>query len=287
MSELLTTIQEGLMAWTAEHGLAIVLIIVGAYLVSHFGGAIIAKAIRTAIVPNNYISPEAEKKREDTLITILNNTMSVVVWIVAGMIILQEAGVEIGPLIAAAGIVGIALGFGGQYLIRDVISGLFIIMENQYRVGDVVCFGNTCGEVENITIRMTTLRDLDGNVHHMPHGNIDSVKNYSKEFARVHINIGVAYDSDLSHVEDVINGVGEELSNDPAWKDKIKDAPKMLRVNNFGDWAIEVKILGDTEPNEQWGVAGEFRRRLKIAFDKEGIEIPFPQQVNWDAEKKK
>lgn len=286
MNDIFINIQEGVTAWTIDHGLAVVLIIIGAYIVRRFSGAIIEKAIRAAIVSNKFISPEAEKKREDTLITTFNNTLSVVIWIVAAMMILQEAGVAIGPLLAAAGIAGVALGFGGQYLIRDVISGLFIIMENQYRVDDVVCFGNTCGVVEDITIRMTTLRDLDGNVHHVPHGGISTVKNFSKEFARINIDVGVGYDSDMEHVEKVVNNVGEELANDPAWKDKIKEAPKFLRITKFADSAIEVKILGDTKPNEQWAVAGEFRKRLKVAFDKEGIEIPFPQQVNWDGEKK-
>jgi len=132
--------------------------------------------------------------------------------------IFQEAGIAIGPLLAAAGIVGLAFGFGGQYLIRDLISGLFLIIENQYRIGDVVCFDKTCGLVEDISLRMTTLRDLDGTVHHIPHGDIKKVSNLSNSFSRVNLNIGIAYNSDLEKVIDVVNRVGKELAEDPQWK---------------------------------------------------------------------
>jgi len=195
------------------------------------------------------------------------------------LMIFQEMGVAIGPLLAAAGIAGLAFGFGGQYLIRDLISGLFIIMENQYRIGDVVCFDKTCGLVEDISMRMTTLRDLDGIVHHVPHGEIKMVSNLSKQFARVNLNIGIAYNSDLERVISVVNRVGEELANDPAWREFIIKPPQFLRVDDFGDSAIIIKILGETKPLKQWDVTGELRKRLKIAFDREGIEIPFPQRV--------
>lgn len=193
--------------------------------------------------------------------------------------ILQEAGIAIGPLLAAAGIAGLAFGFGGQYLIRDLISGLFIIMENQYRIGDVVCFDGTCGLVEDISMRMTTLRDLDGVVHHVPHGEVKKVSNLSKKFSRVNLNIGISYNSSLEKVITVVNKVGRELADDPKWKEHILKAPQFLRVDDFGDSAIIIKILGETKPIKQWEVAGEFRKRLKLAFDREGIEIPFPQRV--------
>jgi small conductance mechanosensitive channel len=195
------------------------------------------------------------------------------------MMILSEAGVAIGPLLAAAGIAGIAFGFGGQYLIRDIISGLFITLENQYRIGDVVCFDGTCGLVEDITLRMTTLRNLDGTVHHIPHGEIKTVSNLTKHYARVNLNVGVSYGSNLEHVIEVVNRVGRELAEDPAWKEHVTKAPQFLRVDDFADSAVIIKILGETKPIKQWDVTGELRKRLKIAFDKEGIEIPFPQRV--------
>jgi len=152
-------------------------------------------------------------------------------------------------------------------------------MENQYRIGDVVCFNKTCGLVEDISLRMTTLRDLDGTVHHVPHGEIKTVSNLSKTFARVNLDIGVSYSSNLEHVISVVNKVGQELTEDATWKDQITKSPQFLRVDDFADSAIIIKILGETKPLKQWGVTGELRKRIKIAFDKEGIEIPFPQRV--------
>lgn len=268
-----------LISWLYAHGIKVALIIVGAYLARRFGGIFVEKAIRRVVVSDHFLSEEAEKKREDTLIHITNGTIGVFIWIVALLMILSEAGLNIGPLMAAAGIAGIAVGFGGQYLIRDIVSGLFIILENQYRVNDVVCFNGTCGMVEDISLRMTTLRDLDGAVHHVPHGEISKVSNLTKFYARVNLNIGISYDSDLEHVIAVVNRVGKELADDPKWKDFILKPPQFLRVNDFADSAIIIKILGDTKPIKQWDVTGELRKRLKIAFDKEGIEIPFPQRV--------
>jgi small conductance mechanosensitive channel len=261
------------------HGAKIVGVIIGALLIRKFGGVFIERIIRKIIVTDHFLTKEAEKKREDTLIKILTTTLNIVVLVVAILIILQELGVNIGPLLAAAGIAGLAFGFGGQYLIRDLIAGFFIIIENQYRVGDVVCFDGTCGMVEDITLRMTTLRDLDGIVHHIPHGEIKKVSNLTKYFRRVNLNVGVSYDSDLEKVISVINRVGKELAEDPQWKEHIIKPPQFLRVEDFADSAIILKILGETKPHQGPAVTGELRKRLKIAFDKEGIEIPFPQIV--------
>lgn len=265
--------------WIFSHGVKILVVLVAAYIIRRSGGIFIEKAVRKLVIADHFLGKEAEKKREDTLIRIFSGAMGIVVWVLAGLIILQEAGLAIGPLLAVAGIAGLAFGFGGQYLIRDLISGLFIIMENQYRVNDVVCFDGTCGLVEDISLRMTTLRDLDGVVHHVPHGEIKKVSNLTKHFARVNLNIGISYDSNLEHVISVVNKVGKELSEDSLWKEYIIKPPQFLRVDDFGDSAIIIKILGETKPIKQWDVAGELRKRLKIAFDKEGIEIPFPQMV--------
>ncbi|MBU4223942.1 mechanosensitive ion channel family protein [Patescibacteria group bacterium] len=265
------------------NGVKIIGIIIVAYLAKRFSKVFIEKAIRTAVTTDHFLSKEAEKKREDTLIRIFSGGIGIVILVIALMMVLQEIGIAIGPILAAAGIAGLAFGFGGQYLIRDIISGLFIILENQYRVGDVACFDGTCGLVEDISLRMTTLRDLDGTVHHVPHGEIKKVSNLSKYFARVNLNIGVAYSSDLEKVIEVVNRVGNELAEDSQWKDSIIKPPQFLRVDDFADSAIIIKILGETKPIKQWDVAGELRKRLKIAFDKEGIEIPFPQRVTRQA----
>jgi small conductance mechanosensitive channel len=193
--------------------------------------------------------------------------------------ILQEIGIEIGPILAGAGIVGLAFGFGGQYLIRDIISGLFIILESQYRIGDVVVLDNTRGAVENISLRMTTLRDMDGTVHHIPHGEIKKVSNHAKQFGRINLNIGVAYDTNLEHLIKVVNQTGLEFFQDAQWSEFIITPPQFLRVDEFAASSIIFKIVGDTKALKQWEIAGELRKRIKIAFDKNGIEFPFPQLV--------
>lgn len=277
--DTLDSVLQAVLAWLSAHGLKILLILVGAWMVHRFIHRILEALIRRLIVPGRFPSPEAERKTEDTLIRVFHGAIVVVLWALAGMMVLSEVGVDISPLIAGAGIAGLAFGFGGQYLIRDIISGLFIILENQYRVGDVVCIGDRCGLVEDLTLRMTILRDIEGTVHYIPNGEIKMASNLGKDFARVKLEVGIAYDSDLEQVIQVVNQVGEELAQDAEWKDKIIKAPSFNRVEDFADSAIIIRILGETKPLEQWAVKGELRKRLKIAFDKAGIEIPFPQRV--------
>ena len=276
-----------LIPWFLHHGLKIILIVFLAYLANKLLQKVIEKAVRIAVVADPFSSSDAEKKREDTLISIFSATLRIVFIIIVSMMALQELGVEIGPLLAGAGIVGLALGFGGQYLIRDLISGLFIILENQYRIGDVVSFDNTAGLVEEITLRMTTIRDQDGTVHHIPHGEIKKVSNLSKTFSRVNLNIGISYDCDLEKVIALVNQIGAEMAADDLWKDTIIKAPQFLRVNDLGESSIIIKILGETTPLHQWEVTGELRKRILITFRQNGIEIPFPQTVVHLADKKK
>ncbi|MFH1401850.1 MAG: mechanosensitive ion channel family protein [Parcubacteria group bacterium] len=277
--DYLQTIVQKITPWLLNHGVKIVIIIFATYLLRRFAGIFIEKIIRKIIISDHFLTKEAEKKREDTLIRIIGGFINIIVLLTSGLMVLGEVGVDIGPLLAAVGIVGLAFGFGGQYLIRDIISGLFIILENQYRVGDVVCFDNTCGLVEDISLRMTSLRDLDGTVHHVPHGEVKKVSNLSKYYSRVNLNIGIAYSSNLEKVIGVVNRVGKELAEDPQWRELIIKPPQFLRVDDFAESAIIIKILGETKPIKQWDVTGELRKRLKIAFDKENIEIPFPQMV--------
>ncbi len=279
MEETIKNWSDLIIPWLLSHGIKILIIAIASYLLNKILSKIIKKSVRMAVKANSSTSEEAGKKREDTLIRIFNGALSIVILTIAILMILQEAGLEIGPILAGAGIVGLAFGFGGQYLIRDVITGLFIILENQYRIGDVVNIDGTGGMVQDISLRKTTLRDLDGTVHHMPHGTITKAANLSKDWARVNLDMGIAYDTNLEHLIEVINRTGNELAEDPAFKDSIISPPKFLRVNEFADSAIIVKILGETKSLKQWEITGEYRKRLKIAFDKEGIEIPFPQRV--------
>nr|QNO53085.1 small-conductance mechanosensitive channel MscMJ [Methanosarcinales archaeon ANME-1 ERB6] len=278
----LQNLQDILLTWFLSHGIKIIAILIGAYLISHFGKIFIEKTVRKLIKPEKEAKdPEAEKKREDTLIKAFNSTLSLVVWIAAIFMIIYEFEINIGPLLVGAGVIGVALGFGFQHIIKDFLAGIFIIVEDQYRVGDVVNVANVGGLVQDISLRKTVLRDLDGVEHHIANGEIRKASNLSKGFARVNLNIGVAYKENLEHVIEVVNRVGKELAEDSEWKEKIVTVPQFLRVDDFADSAIIIKLLGDTKPLKQWEVKGELRKRLKIAFDEENIEIPFPQMSVW------
>lgn len=270
---------DNLIPWLMTHGFRILLILLIAYLARRSSGVLVDKIVRRAVVSKGFLSPSAEKKREDTLITVFEGILKALIWFIAIFMIVAEFGVNIGPLLAGAGVVGLAIGFGAQYIIRDFFTGLFIILENQYRVGDVVCVDNICGTVEDINLRMTILRDVDGAVHHIPNGEIKIATNKTKGFARVNLIIGVAYDTDVDKVKRIVNEVGEGMAKDRTWKDKIIKAPEFVRVDNFGPSSVDIKISGEVQPQEQWDVMGELRQRIKNAFDKEGIEIPFPQRV--------
>ncbi|MEA3273115.1 MAG: mechanosensitive ion channel family protein [Patescibacteria group bacterium] len=274
---------ETLTPWLLNHGVRILLIIIGVFLINKFGKTIVDKIVRSMVKGDKYSSPQAEKKREDTIIKIFYGTFRVMVIIISLMMIMSEIGIDIGPIIAAVGVSGLAVGFGGQYLIRDIIAGLFILLENQYRVGDVIKINDIVGTVENITLRMTILRDLDGTVHNIPNGVIKVASNMSKDFSGINLDMEVAYNSNIEQVLETVNQVGKELAKDTDWKDKVTQAPYFARINDFGDSAIKIKILGQTKPLQQWDVTGELRKRLKAAFDEKGIEIPFPQQViHWN-----
>lgn len=265
--------------WILGGGSQIVVLLIVGFIVYRFIRPVITKVIRKAVTADPNLTEAEEERREDTLIAIITGTIKVATIIFVSLMILSEFGIDIGPLIAGAGVIGLAFGFGGQYLVKDVITGLFIIIENQYRVGDVVKIAEISGLVEDISLRVTILRDLDGTVHHIPHGEVKTVSNMAKGFARVNLNIGVSYNADIDKVKEVIDRVGNELAEDPDFKDNIIDSPKYIRIDSFDDSSISLKILGETKPLAQWEIAGELRSRLKKAFDKEGIEIPFPQMV--------
>ena len=215
-------------------------------------------------------------KRSQTLSGILVQIIGVIIVVIALFMIMSEIGVNITPLLAGAGVAGIAIGFGAQSLIRDILNGLFILLEDQYNKGDVVRIAGIAGLVEEINLRRTVLRDLDGIVHTVPNGEVKTASNYTKEWSRVNLNIPVAYGEDLDHVITVINRVGKEIAEDETFGRMIIGTPKVLRVDKFGDSGIELKVLGETKPLKQWDVMGELRKRIKKAFDEEGIEIPWP-----------
>jgi len=273
---------QAIIPWVLFHGIKIITILIAAVLVIRFGKIFIEKFIRKLIKPDQITKdPEAEKKREDTLIRIFNSTIGVLIWTMAGMMILSEFGINAGPLIAGAGVMGIAIGFGAQYVIRDFLAGFFIMLENQYRVGDVIEIAGIGGKVEDITLRKTVLRDIDGAVHHVPNGEIKVASNKSQEFSRVHLKIAVAYKEDMEHVFQVLNKIGADMANNPNWKDSILKPVQVSGIDEFAESAIIIKMLGETVPLKQWEVARELRKQIKIGFDQEGIEIPFKQLSVW------
>ncbi|MFP6679175.1 MAG: mechanosensitive ion channel family protein [Dehalococcoidia bacterium] len=227
----------------------------------------------------NSSSNRAQELRADTLAAVIVGALAILVWAIAVFSVLSEIGVPIGPMIAGFGIAGIAVGFGAQSMVKDMIAGFFIVAENQYRTGDVVSIAGIAGSVEAINLRRTVLRDLDGKVHVVPNGEISVASNYTKFWSRINLNVGVAYKENMDHVFDILNEIGMELSGEDYWAEKIIDPPQVLRLDSFDDSQITIKMLGVCRPLTQWEIAGELRKRIKDRFDAEGIEIPFPHQT--------
>ncbi len=262
--------------WLLQHGtriLVIVLIGIGLWFALK---KLLPPLLRRSIIKTKGESKEGIKKRTDTLTSVFMGIAKIFILTMVVFMILSEVDIDIAPILVGLGIAGIAVGFGAQYLIRDLIAGIFIILENQYRVGDVARIADIVGLVEEINLRKTVLRDLDGIVHHVPNGEIRVASNYTRHFSRVNLNVKVAYGTNLDHAINVLNRVGQELAADENWSPLIKSAPQVLRVDNLGDSGIDIKVLGDVKPLQQWAVTGELRKRIKKAFDDEGIEIPRP-----------
>ena len=263
--------------WLKDSGISILIIIVIAaavyFVLRHLIPVIIKQT--TAQRMKGKLGEEI-KKRSNTLSSVLIKTSLTIIVIFALFTILPEFGINITAMLAGLGVIGIAVGFGAQTLIKDYLSGLFIILEDPYDVGDVVRVGGIAGLVEEIGLRRTILRDLDGIVHSIPNGEIKTASNFTKRYSRVNLNISVAYGEDLDRVIKVINRVCKEMAEDPKWKADFVTTPQVLRVDNLGDSGIDIKILGDTKPIRQWDVMGELRLRLKRTFDAEEIEIPWP-----------
>ena len=225
------------------------------------------------------------EKRLDTLLGILRYIIKVVIWVMVGMLVLRKIGIDIAPIIAGAGIVGLAVGFGAQELVRDLIAGFFMLLENQIREGDVAIVNGTGGLVEHVGMRTIVLRDLSGVVHVFQNGKVNTLSNMTKNWSGMVFDIGVAYKEDTDKVAEVIQQVAEELRADPDFRDKILEPIEIFGVDGFGDSAVIMKARFKTVPIEQWAVGREYRRRLKKAFDEQGIEIPFPHRtIYWGEE---
>lgn len=219
------------------------------------------------------------QKRTETLGSVMRHILTLLILIVGTMMIMKELGIEIGPVLAAAGIVGLAVGFGAQNLVQDVISGFFILLEDQIRVGDVIKIAGQGGLVEKVNLRMTVIRDLWGNVHYVRNGNIDIITNLTKEYSRYVFEVSVAYRENIDAVMDVLKKIDEELRDDPAFKDDILEPIEIFGLDQFADSAIIIKARYKTKPLQQWRIGREFNRRMKITFDELDIEIPFPHRT--------
>ncbi|HSM02512.1 MAG TPA: mechanosensitive ion channel family protein [Acidimicrobiia bacterium] len=227
------------------------------------------------------IQTERSSQRSMALAAVLRSFTSIVIYGLAIMIALGEFGVSLGPLIAGAGIVGVALGFGAQSLVKDFLSGIFMLIEDQYGVGDIVDVGEASGVVEAVNLRTTRLRDVNGTVWFVPNGEIRRVGNKSQQWARAVIDVGVAYDTDLARATEVIKEVIDSVWNDHLENATVLEEPEIWGIENFGDSEITIRAVLKVEPGEQWATAREVRKRLKMAFDRAGIEIPFPQRTIW------
>lgn len=222
--------------------------------------------------------PSESAKRADTLVRLLRQGMLIVLWIVVGLMVLRELGIEIAPVLASAGIAGLAIGFGAQNLVKDVIAGFFMILENQVRVGDVAVVNGTGGLVEEMNFRTIVLRDLSGTVHVFPNGTVTTLANKTREWSAYVFDIGVAYKEDIDRVIGIMKRVGGELRQDATLGFAILEDIEIFGVDAFADSAVMIKGRIKTLPIKQWDIGREFRRRLKIAFDAAGVEIPFPHR---------
>lgn len=263
-------------AWLSEHlavSLRVTLILVLAAVALH--------AIHRFLPQLRELVASRQESREDsqrvrTLSRVVRYTLTVVIAVVAGILVLGELGISVAPILGAAGVVGLAVGFGAQALVKDFFTGFFLLLENQVRHGDVVEAASKTGVVEELTLRYLRLRDYSGNVHFIPNGSISTVTNMSQGYAYAVIDAGVAYGESIERVIGVMRATGERLREDAEFAGKILDDIEIAGVDAWADSAIVIRCRFRVAPLEQWGVRREYLRRLKEAFDREGIEIPFP-----------
>lgn len=265
-----------LIEWTLSSGIRVVLIGFGMILLLSLSKQVITRFRR---VYEGSLPGPAQVKRVDTLTHVVRDVARVFILVVGSMMILSEIGIDLKPLLAAAGLSGLAIGFGAQSLVKDVISGFFILLENSVRVGDVVEVAGVAGVVEEVKLRAITLRDLSGNVHVVPNGIVDKVKNMTKVYSYYLFDVGVAYRENVDEVMAVLKEIAEELRDDSAFKSDILEPLDMLGVDQFAESAVIIKCRIKTNPMQQWRVGREMNRRIKKTFDAKGIEMPFPHRT--------
>jgi moderate conductance mechanosensitive channel len=264
--------------WLTTSGIKILGILITLFILSQMSRWIVGWLER--LVPEKDPLQAAEaKKRAQTLGNILRHVLLIVIFFIAALMILGELGIQLGPLLATAGIGAVAIGFGAQSLVKDVIGGFFIILENQYRIGDAIEVAGVSGLVESVSLRKTVLRDLEGRVHTIPNGEIKVVSNLSKEWSRSVLDIGISYRENIDEVIDLLSQIGRKLEAEEPYKSAILEPLQILGLERFGESQLVIRIMVKTVPLKQWDVGRELRKRIKERFDEKGIQMPFPHRV--------
>ncbi len=262
-----------------DQGIHILIVVVVALVVVRLGAAFIGGIVRALMTREASEGTAQEltaaeiRKRSNTIEGFADNLLRFLVFAIALVMILSELNLDIGPAIAGLGVVGIAVGFGAQRIVRDYLNGTFILVENQYSVGDVVRVSGVSGTVVDFTLRRTTLRDIDGTVHTVPNGEITVTSNLTRGWARVVEDVEIARGADLQLAMEIVDSIGSELSTDPEWSPRILERLRADRVAQLGEFGSTLRVVGTVRASEQWAVAGEFRKRLQAAFAERGIEI--------------
>lgn len=252
-------------------------VIFAAFLLTRLLRRIVSK-VKTKV--EAHTTPMRTLQRTDTLTRVLSSAGIVVIWILVLFLIIEDLGFNLAPLLAGVGIIGLAVGFGAQNLVRDVVTGFFILFEDQYGVGDIIEINETAaGTVEELTLRVTSLRALDGTLHYISNGNITHVANRSKDWARAIVDVGVAYSEKPSKIRQVLDDVARDAKDDETIGRMLYSVPTIMGVESLGEYEVVWRLLADTKPGRQWEVARMLRERIQIAFEREGIEIPFPHRV--------
>jgi small-conductance mechanosensitive channel len=261
-----------------ELGGRILVIVILAW-VAYRALGLVLRRIEQSVGENAAGTIVVQEQRVRTLVSLVRSVGIVVILLITTFMVLNAIGVDIGPLLAGAGVIGLAISFGSQSLVKDIISGLFILFENQFGVGDVIRVKDLSGRVEKMTLRIVVMRDVHGVVHIVPNGEITSVSNLTRAFSRAVMEIGVAYKEDVDRVIEVMRDVGRGMWEDPEWRPLLTEEIAVPGIESFGDSAVNIRVMATTVPLKQWDVAREIRRRIKKRFDAEGIEIPFPHRT--------
>lgn len=290
-----------LIDWLLSRPLAVLLVIVAAWVISRLSRRYVRRLVSQIVspdrvaaarrlrrvgigLPETMLGEQADSRRHaraTSISTVVSSTVTVLIWAIAVILVIGELGYDLGPFIAGAGIAGVALGFGAQSLVKDCIAGLFMLIEDQYGVGDVIDLGEAVGAVEQVTLRTTVLRGLDGTVWYVPNGEVKRVGNKSQFWSVAVVDVDIAYDSDVDQARSLMLSTATELCATDKWADDVLEAPSVLGVEALGADGITIRMIVKTTPGKQWALQRELREVLKMSYDRAGIQIPFPQRTVW------